>query len=134
VHGLQYDPAMWLINRAVATAALAAVVGCGGIVAGSTTTGDAGSGCSLGCGCMTLTITAAQACQMIAESAFESVTNGPTCEQVCPEGHNVECQLPQSFVTQVSALNSDASSISDGGVDCPSSPSTLTVMCGGLCP
>jgi hypothetical protein len=125
---------MWLIGRPVATAALAAVVGCGGIVASSTNTGDAGSGCSLGCGCLTLTVTAAQACQMLEESALESFTEGPTCGQVCPGGHYSECQVPQSFVTQVSALNPDASSIGDGGVDCPSSPSTLTIVCGGVCP
>jgi hypothetical protein len=70
---------------------------------------------------------------MLEESySINTYTSGPTCQQLCAT-HGFECDLPQSYVTAVQALNPDAGPTpSDGGIralDCPSSPATMSVTC-----
>jgi hypothetical protein len=87
----------------------------------------------------TVTITSAQACQMIEETndlqAVEEngyPVDGPTCQQVCQNALE-NCFLPASYVSEAHALNPDAgASPSDGGLLtllCPTGPATLTVTC-----
>ncbi len=102
----------------------------------------AGSGCSSGSGCpdqapmpTTAAITSAQACQMMEETGIDTTSYGPTCEQVCPNQPN--CTLPDSYVSQVLALNPDAgASPGDGGLltlSCPTGPATMLVTCHIMC-
>jgi hypothetical protein len=121
---------------AAGVGATAATAGCGG---SSTTGADGGIiGCG-GCGCgggsppTTVTVTAAQACQMIEESySLSAYASGATCRQLCANS-GFECELPQSYAQEVQSLNPDAGSPpSDGGLwalDCPTGPATMTVTC-----
>jgi len=131
-----------LVQVAVALVAAAAAAGCGGSTGtGGGGTGDAGPdgviGCG-GCGCgtnppATVTVTAAQACQMLEENySVTAYVSGPTCRQLCATS-GFECNLPQSYVTAAAALNPDAGPTpNDGGIralDCPTTPATMTVTC-----
>ncbi len=120
---------------AAGVGAAAAMAGCG---SSSNTGGDGGVvGCG-GCGCGggqpdTVTVTAAQACQMLEESySVSAYASGATCRQLCSSS-GFECELPQSYVTAVQSLNPDAGTTpSDGGIralDCPTSPATMTATC-----
>jgi hypothetical protein len=63
------------------------------------------------------------------------LNNAPACAAACHSGS--ECQLPDSYIQQVNALNPDAGMLpSDGGkraLNCPTDPATLTVSCLELC-
>jgi hypothetical protein len=85
-----------------------------------------------------MTITSAQACQMIEEGALEAnglPFYGNTCTQVCTGVQR--CTLPASYISQAQALNPDAgASPSDGGLlalRCPTGPATMTVTCSQAC-
>jgi hypothetical protein len=80
-----------------------------------------------------VTVTAAQACQMLEEDySVSQFAYGPTCRQACGVS-GFECELPQSYAAAVQALNPDAGPTpNDGGtraLNCPSSPATMTVTC-----
>ncbi len=118
----------------------------GGDDAGNPGPGDAGPdaiiGCG-GCGCggdgaqpPTIAVPTAQACQMLEQSdMIGTVAFGTACQQACTEaggGAGYVCELPQSFVSDVQSLNPEAGVPTDGGqfmIDCPTSPTTVTVTC-----
>lgn len=115
---------------AIVAAAAAATAGCS----------SSSGGCTREPGPTTVTITSAQACQMIEEPgdlAYNvengSPFSGTTCTQVCGNEPFRLCTLPASYVSQAHALNPDAGvSLGDGGLlalDCPAGPATLTVTC-----
>jgi hypothetical protein len=146
---------MRLTAKLVQVAAIvAAATGCGGSTTSHTTpaNGDGGKpgdaqpdaiiGCG-GCGCggdgaapPSYSVTAAQACKIIEDSyamsnLINTIAYGPACEQLCQGQYNI-CEVPQSYVNQVQALNPDGGTISaDGGatLDCPTTPAMLTVTC-----
>ena len=139
-----------LVQVAAVLVAAAAAVGCGGSTGtgagghpGDAGPGDAGPdgvvGCG-GCGCgnnppQMVTLTAAQACQILEETyPLGTAGYGATCNQVCSYS---QCELPQSYVTAVEALNPDAGPTpTDGGprtLDCPTSPANVTISCVEVC-
>ena len=120
---------MRLTAKLVRVAALVAAAATGAAGCSSTSSG--------GCGDIppptTVTITSAQACQMIEETGVQTGSYGPTCRQVCPSSQP-GCTLPASYVSQAQALNpgAGASPSDDGGLlalTCPTSPATMTVTC-----
>ena len=146
---------MRLTAKLVQVAAIvAAASGCGGSASstahdgGTTEGGNAGDaspdgpivGCG-GCGCggdgappPTVSIPAAQACQMLEESRMiATVAVGTACQQACSDsGIGYICELPQSFVSDVQSLNPDGGVPTDASpfaLDCPTSPTTVTVTC-----
>jgi len=107
--------------------------------------GDAGPdaiiGCG-GCGCggdsaapTTVSVTSAQACLMLEQSNMISTyAFGSACSLACTGGaaSGFSCGLPQSFVTDVQSLNPEGGVPTDAGqftLDCPTSPTTVTVTC-----
>jgi hypothetical protein len=139
---------MRLTAKLVQVAALvAAASGCGGATAFTTTHGDGGTtdaspdggiDCQ-GCGCpdppLLYTVTAAQACQMVEETFdISTAARGLTCTQVCAGNGNL-CALPESYVSEVQALNPNPP-VPNGAtwtLECPTSPSTVTVSCQYAC-
>ncbi len=121
---------------AAASASTVVVAGCG---SSSNTGGDGGVvGCG-GCGCgggqppQTVTVTAAQACQMLEESySVSQYVTGATCRSLCTQG-GFDCELPQAYAMEAESLNPDAGPPpADGGprtLSCPSGPATMTVTC-----
>jgi hypothetical protein len=101
---------------------------------GSSSSSSGGSSCG-GCGCLPAQVSSAQACAMEAESQGSladpvQAYTSPTCQLACGN-LAVECQLPDSYVMQIEALNPNPGSV-DGGhriLACPSSPATLVVTC-----
>jgi hypothetical protein len=127
-------------------AIVAAASGCGGATISTTTNGDGGTADAspegvIGCGCgpcsgpaPSYTVTAAQACQMLEEDGNSTVAYGPTCQQVCTAA-GMQCVFSESYASEVQALNPNPPS-PDGAVwtlDCPTSPSTVTVYCQYRC-
>ncbi|HEX8795056.1 MAG TPA: hypothetical protein VF765_29115 [Polyangiaceae bacterium] len=112
----------------VAWAGATAAAGCG-----SNNSAVGGSNCGVQ---PTIIVPSAQACRLLEETYAQGSQNSPTCAQVCA-GAGIECVLPQSYVSAVKSLNPDAGPPKDGSsaweLDCPSSPSTVTVTCETPC-
>ena len=101
------------------------VIGCGGCGCGG---GDASPPMH--------TVTAAAVCSLMEESReISTFAFGQACQSLCMGGGYV-CDIPQSFVSDVQVLNPDAGAPADGGpwqIDCPTSPSMVTVTCTVQC-
>ncbi|HEX8791353.1 MAG TPA: ferritin-like domain-containing protein [Polyangiaceae bacterium] len=119
----------------MAALAAAATAGCGNSGGGPNGTPN------VSCPEPTITVTAAQACQVLDEDYVVNEAmgypSGPTCTKLCADGGGGLCDLSQSFVSAVQSLNPDASvGPDDAGtrmLACPTSPATTTVTCVQAC-
>ncbi|HEX8795055.1 MAG TPA: hypothetical protein VF765_29110 [Polyangiaceae bacterium] len=133
-HG--HEMGMKVRARLVSVAAL--------LIAGNVATAGCSNGGGVNYGCpdsTNITVTPAQACQMLAEQAgnlFVGASTGPTCQALCADAAFYgQCDLPPLFVSEAKSLNPRAlSTPSDGGVGvlvCPPSTSAVTVTCRVSC-
>ncbi|MEO8876438.1 MAG: hypothetical protein ABI461_12685 [Polyangiaceae bacterium] len=111
---------------------------------------DAQPACG-GCGCTTsdtgapVSLTAAQACDLLASNTQPTATPavyGPACQAYCPSAPF--CEVSPDFATQFAALNADGGTIADAGgeldgsatsdggasLQCPSQAAPVIVTCG----
>ena len=112
-----------------------------GILVAATVAGCGGNECVGSCTApptVTKTITAGAACSLLDDDLDPFAGNSPACAALCGDGYR--CLLPDSFTSEVHALNPNAATDPpqggwpDGGrmLACPTSPATLAVTCAAM--